>query len=150
MLTLVMYHMMCFTPFVPDLKVRFILGYTVCGLISLHIVVNLAIIGKAPIRDLRFKYRLNRAKKAYDKQRLELQKEWKERAPIRVQKRKDRKERLVRERDAREQASMLASSPEQAQTNVAEAEEVKAGKIVVELSEIKEESESHSESVKVD
>jgi len=45
---------------------------------------------------------------------------------------------------------MLASSPEQARANIADLEEGKASEIVVELSEIQEESEPESSSMEVD
>jgi len=44
---MVMYHLVCFTPFVPDLEVRFMLGYTVSAVICLHLLVSLGILAKA-------------------------------------------------------------------------------------------------------
>lgn len=57
-LMLVIYHMICFTPFVADLEVRFKLGYSVIAVISLHLAVSYLIILKVVFRELRQKYRI--------------------------------------------------------------------------------------------
>jgi len=36
----VMYNILCFMPFVPDVEVRYRLGFLVCALISLNILIN--------------------------------------------------------------------------------------------------------------
>jgi len=55
-LMLVMYHMICFTPFVPDLEVRFQLGYLVCGVVGLHFAFTLFSLTRETIRKLRLRY----------------------------------------------------------------------------------------------
>ena len=37
----VMYTMICFTPFVPDVQVKFFFGYITIAVISLHLMVSL-------------------------------------------------------------------------------------------------------------
>jgi len=69
---LVMYHLICFTPFVSDLQVRFKLGYVVIAVISLHLVVSLAILAKDSYRSVRSKRRDRKASKFHDQQRQEL------------------------------------------------------------------------------
>lgn len=87
-LMLVMYHLVCFTPFVPDFEVRFRLGYMVCGLVCLHLAVSIVLMLKDKPRELRLKYQLRNAKKAHKAQRQELQDRLEERAPSRLEKRK--------------------------------------------------------------
>jgi len=72
MVMMVMYHLICFTPFVPDLQIRFKLGYVLIAVISLHLVVSLGILAKDSYRSVRNKRRLRNAAKAHDKQRQEL------------------------------------------------------------------------------
>jgi len=52
----VMYHFICFTPFMPDLEVRFYLGYSVCAVVSFHLVYSLFCILKASLRDSKMTY----------------------------------------------------------------------------------------------
>jgi len=66
-LMLVMYHLICFTPFVPDLKVRFQLGYSVCGVICIYLAVAFFLLLKETYRNARMKYRIRKAKKEHDK-----------------------------------------------------------------------------------
>jgi hypothetical protein len=42
-LLLIMYTMMCFTDFVPDLETQYGIGYVACSLVAGHLLVNLAI-----------------------------------------------------------------------------------------------------------
>jgi len=84
---LVMYHLICFTPFVPDLEVRFRLGYLVIGVICLHLTISLGILLKDTYRSIRFKRKVRIASKAHDVQRKELQKMLKERSPFILEKR---------------------------------------------------------------
>jgi len=84
---LVMYHLICFTPFVPDAEVRFRLGYSVCSVIAVHLLVSLGLLMRVTCRDLRMKYKVRNAAKAHDAQRKELQKELKKKAPTRLEKR---------------------------------------------------------------
>lgn len=51
---LVMYTLICFTPFLPDLEMRFRLGYICIGIISVHLLVSLFILGKGIFKDVRF------------------------------------------------------------------------------------------------
>lgn len=69
---MVMYHIICFTPFVPDLEVRFRLGYLVCALISSHLVVSLGILLKANLRDIRMKRWMYKADKGQAKFRSDM------------------------------------------------------------------------------
>ena len=46
MIMLVMYHIICFSPFVPSLETKFLLGYSVCFVVSMHLVINLYFIMK--------------------------------------------------------------------------------------------------------
>jgi len=63
---LVMYHFLLFTPFVEDLEVRFQLGYSVCGLICLHLAVSIFLIVKDNFNDLRKKRLIHKASGAHD------------------------------------------------------------------------------------
>jgi len=61
---MVLYCMICFSPFVPDPIARYKMGFFCCFIVTLHLVVNLGIIGSGSFRQLLFKYRLWRARKA--------------------------------------------------------------------------------------
>jgi len=104
---MVMYHIICFTPFVPEVEVRFKLGYLVCAIISSHLVVSLAILLKTNARIIRMKRRMYKANKENSKFRSDLKEKWEERRAKREQKRKDRKERLKKEYEERLKQSML-------------------------------------------
>jgi len=52
---LVMYHLICFTPFVPDVDMRFRLGYSVCAIVSAHLAVSMAILLRVTYYDLKKK-----------------------------------------------------------------------------------------------
>ncbi len=56
-LLLIMYSMMCFTDFVPDLETQYGIGYVACSLIVGHLLVNLGImiITSFKLITLRFK-----------------------------------------------------------------------------------------------
>jgi hypothetical protein len=56
-LLLIMYTMMCFTDFVPDLETQYGIGYVACSLVVAHLLVNLGIMLTASFRllTLRFK-----------------------------------------------------------------------------------------------
>jgi len=99
---LVMYHMICFTPFVSDLEVRFRLGYSVCTVVSVHLSYSLGILLKTTLKDLWRMYRIHNASKEHDKQRTELQKRLVKRAPSIRQKRLEKRKRLDEEREKRE------------------------------------------------
>jgi len=93
-LMITMYHLICFTPFVPDAEVRFRLGYSVCAFLSFHLAVSLGLLGRETYRDLRKRYKVYYAAKAHNEQRKVLQDMLKERAPTRLQKRLDKRKRL--------------------------------------------------------
>jgi len=57
----VMYHCICFTPFVPEIATRYYLGYLVIVVISIHMVVNMVIIVKSIHRELLMLFRIWRA-----------------------------------------------------------------------------------------
>ena len=99
---LVMYHMICFTPFVADLETRFRIGYSVCTVVSVHLAYSLGIMLKTALQDLRRMYRIRNASKEHDKQRTELQKRLVKRAPSIREKRLAKRKRLVEEREKRE------------------------------------------------
>jgi len=65
-LMLIMYHLICFTPFVPDVEVRFKLGYSVCGLICLHLTVSISLLLKESYIDLRMKNLVRKANKVHN------------------------------------------------------------------------------------
>lgn len=41
----VMYNVLCFSPFVPDLETRSRMGFFCCIVVALHLIVNLYFIG---------------------------------------------------------------------------------------------------------
>jgi len=53
---LVMYHLICFTPFVPDVDMRFKLGYSVSAIVIVHLAVSMAILLRVTYLDLKKKY----------------------------------------------------------------------------------------------
>jgi len=53
---LVMYHLICFTPFVPDVDMRFRLGYSVCAIVIVHLAVSMGILLRITYLDLKKKY----------------------------------------------------------------------------------------------
>jgi len=65
-LMLVLYHFICFTPFVPDLEVRFKLGYSVCGLVCLHLAVSLFLLLKESYRNAKLKRLVYKASQVHD------------------------------------------------------------------------------------
>ena len=56
-LMLVMYHMLCFSPFVPAIEIRYYIGYSCCLIVSLHLAVSLYFITAEKVRDLILKFR---------------------------------------------------------------------------------------------
>lgn len=59
----VLYCTMCFSPFVPDIEVKFKIGYLSCFTVSSHLVVNLAYIIKRTIKMFIYNIRVSYAKK---------------------------------------------------------------------------------------
>ena len=88
---LVMYHLICFTPFVPEVEMRFKLGYLVCASVCIHLLVSITILLTATYRDLRIKYFIRSAGKLHNKQRKVLQERLKKKRPVREKKLKARK-----------------------------------------------------------
>ena len=80
---LVMYHLICFTPFVPDVDMRFKLGYSVCSIVVAHLVVSMAILLRVTYLDLKFKYKVRNSTKVHEGKRAAMNKKWKERRDIR-------------------------------------------------------------------
>ena len=79
----VMYNIMCFTPFVPDVEVRYKLGFVVCALITFNILVNLSRMVKPALRSIWYDYKIRKAKKEYKTYRVEFKKKLDERKHIR-------------------------------------------------------------------
>ena len=57
MIMFVMYIMICFTDWMPDIEVREFLGYLCIGFVSSHIGVNIFFMFKASARDLSLRYK---------------------------------------------------------------------------------------------
>ena len=53
---LVVYHLVCFTPFVSDLDVRYQMGYSIIGIICILLAVRLALIFSTSYQDLKKSY----------------------------------------------------------------------------------------------
>jgi len=94
---LVMYHIICFTPFVPDLEVRFRLGYLVCLVVAVHLLVNLFFMAKDSIRNLRMSYKSWRARKEFVQQRADILEKWAKGAAKRKARFAKKKRRLEHE-----------------------------------------------------
>ena len=60
-LMFVMYTIICFSPFVPDVTVRFYIGYITIFVVSLHLAINIYEILQATIRQLIRKRKLSKA-----------------------------------------------------------------------------------------
>jgi hypothetical protein len=58
-----LYHFMCFTPFVSDMPARIQIGFSFCILESLNLLVNLLIISGSVCKGLIFKFKIWRAYK---------------------------------------------------------------------------------------
>jgi len=122
---LVMYNIMCFTPFVPDVRVRYNLGYIVCGIISFNIVVNLGSTVKSSIRANKLSYYTYKAKAKYPEFREDNLKKWNERKEIRSKLRKDRKERQLKMMEDAEKGIRQPSATELEQIQEESKEESK-------------------------
>ena len=70
LLMFVMYTILCFSPFVPDVQVRFSIGYICVGAILSHLAVNFVIIGIQTYQEMRMKWIKRFAKRTYKKNRL--------------------------------------------------------------------------------
>jgi len=101
----VVYNMLCFTPFVPDIEVRHRLGYVVCVIVSINILFNFSGIFNPACRRLRFMHRSRKARAEFFPKREALKKKWDERKAIRAEKRKKRREEIKLKRE-REEAGL--------------------------------------------
>ena len=72
-LMFVMYTIICFSPFVPDVTVRFFIGYITIFAVGLHLAVNLCGIIRSTFWNVKLKLLLRSAKKKHEKQRKKLQ-----------------------------------------------------------------------------
>ena len=70
----VMYTIICFSPLVTSVQIKFTIGYISMATVTIHLVVNFAIIGKSTFRKLKLLILLELAKKKHITQRLELKK----------------------------------------------------------------------------
>ena len=59
MLLLIMYTMMCFTDFIPDVQMQYKVGYISCGLIVGHLLVNLGLMLYSSLKRLYLKIKKN-------------------------------------------------------------------------------------------
>ena len=55
---LVLYNMICFSPLVPDVKVRYYLGFVACGLVCIHLLVNFYFIAKESLVTMKRRYKM--------------------------------------------------------------------------------------------
>ena len=105
-----MYTMIIFTDFVPDVPVKFNVGYFVCGLLTLYVVFCLALVLKETIRDVRFKCLYRGSKKDMLEKQAARREEQNKRKPIREKIMKERKEK--REQAEKQQAPNAVNSEE--------------------------------------
>ena len=67
----VLYCMICFSPFVPNLGARQIVGYACCLLVSIHLALNLFLILASSVLGLKVKIRLWLARFRLKRQRAQ-------------------------------------------------------------------------------
>ena len=67
----VLYCMICFSPFVPDMRARAVVGYFCCLIVSIHLAVNLYFILSSQARELILKLKLWLARRRLLKQRTQ-------------------------------------------------------------------------------
>ena len=65
-----MYTILCFSPFVPDVKTKFYLGYVTITIVCLHLAVNLFSIFKSTFHGIKFKCKKRIMKNKFKKSRL--------------------------------------------------------------------------------
>ena len=68
-LMMVMYCVMCFSPLVPDVEVKFLMGYVCQAFIISHLLVNFGIIGGSTFRKIKLMILLKMAIRRYKTQR---------------------------------------------------------------------------------
>ena len=94
-LMLVMYHMICFTPFIYDLEIRYNLGFIVCFVVVMHLVVNFYFMIATSVRESRRAYKLRKHTKIFEKKREALIKRWRRRSNVRLAKRLEKKKEFL-------------------------------------------------------
>ncbi len=52
MILFIMYTMMCFTDFVPEIETQYKVGYISCGLVVSHLLINISIMLKTSIKQI--------------------------------------------------------------------------------------------------
>ena len=57
LIMIVLYFMICLSPFVPQIEARIIMGYICCGFISLYVALNLLLIAKQTIPLVIYQFR---------------------------------------------------------------------------------------------
>jgi len=65
----VLYHMLCFTPFMSDFFVQYMMGYSVIFFVTLHLVVNMSIVLKKTYKSLKREYLVWNSQKTQNRQR---------------------------------------------------------------------------------
>ena len=66
-LMLVLYTMMCFSPFISDVQTKYNIGYVSNGFVALHLLINVGIISYATFKQTKREYRLRYYKKNLEK-----------------------------------------------------------------------------------
>jgi hypothetical protein len=66
----VLYCMICFSPFVPDMRARVVVGYLCCLIVSIHLAVNLYLILSSQAHALILRLKLCLARRRLSKQRI--------------------------------------------------------------------------------
>lgn len=64
---LVLYTMMCFSPFIYDVQTKYNIGYVSNGFVALHLLINVGIISYATFKQAKRDYRLRYYKKNLEK-----------------------------------------------------------------------------------
>jgi len=131
-LMLVMYHMICFTPFVPEVQVRFYLGYSVCAVVCFHLLISFGLMAKATFGELRSRHIKWKAMREYKTSRKALMKFWKERKVIREEARMQKREEMKRKMESRglpryEESKEEDSESSQSSASLSMIEEAKEG-----------------------
>ena len=71
-LMLILYTMLCFTPWVPQIETKMKVGYLSCFFVCLHFIVNLYIMTRSSIKGTIISCRIYSAKKAMKKKSPEI------------------------------------------------------------------------------
>jgi len=51
-----LYHLICFSDFVPDPSMRFSIGYSICTIMSIQLVVNMFLVLRNQFRESKFNF----------------------------------------------------------------------------------------------